>query len=70
MTSEQPQSDPYEQIALGICQSDRGVDRCPYCIDTCDASWHKHNIYDIKQELRISQKPKDDEGTTERNSKP
>ena len=40
---------PHEKIALGECQSDRGVDHCPYCTDSCDAAWHKHNIKELSE---------------------
>lgn len=50
MTEDKPLR---ERIALGECVSDRGVDHCPVCCDTCEASHWKHNLSDDLKELNI-----------------
>lgn len=42
-----------EKIALGICVSPLTVDRCPYCIDICEASHWKHEVNKLIEESGI-----------------
>lgn len=48
-----------ERIALGECVSDRGVDHCPVCCDTCEASHWKHNLSDDLKELNMNRNTND-----------
>lgn len=42
-----------EKIALGKCVSPLTADRCPYCVDTCDASHWKNTVNNMLEELGI-----------------
>lgn len=49
-----------EIIAQGICVSPLTVERCPVCVDTCDAHHWKREISDTLSENKIT-RPKEDE---------
>lgn len=36
-----------EKIVMGECQSPYTVDHCPYCIDSCDASFYKRKYNEL-----------------------
>lgn len=42
-----------EKIAQGICVSPLTVDRCPVCVDTCDAHHWKRHISDTLEDSKI-----------------
>lgn len=44
---------PEERIALGECVSQRGVEHCPYCTDSCDAYHFKRSINDELESNKI-----------------
>lgn len=50
---ENKDKSPQERIALGECVSERGVDRCPYCIDSCDAHHFKIALDDELDKNKI-----------------
>ena len=37
-----------EKIAMGECVSPLTVERCPYCIDTCDAAHFAREVKKLK----------------------
>lgn len=46
-----------ERIALGECVSEYTVDRCPVCVDRCEASIAKQRVSDLLEGTKVD-KPK------------
>jgi len=38
-----------ERIAIGECVSPLTTDRCPVCVDSCEASHHKNEVNELKK---------------------
>lgn len=42
-----------EEIALGKCVSDRGVDHCPVCTDCCEAFYWRVKLNEDLKDAKI-----------------
>lgn len=47
-----------EKISMGICVSPQTVDRCPYCVDSCDAFHWRMRVDEIIKEQGVNPNPK------------
>lgn len=58
-----------ERIAMGECVSPLTADRCPVCIDCCEAFHWKRNLKSDLQDLKINL-PADEKDNDNPNRKP